>query len=427
MEPENLTIPKRISDLIDKHIQESSSTHSSEWASMADVNKLTLTRCELYCCEKAGRRRICVPLCDRMFADMALSHNPNIVHGRFSVNLKLHIQFWILSAAKSWIDRDILPKKNDTKDSLAHRISGSKWCDEITYYYPGVPWDKQDDGYVGLTRHNNTTSSQPRRRSESVVVENIHQYMGSDGEGIGKDVITLFVYTSFGRHPDDWRGRPMRMSTFNLGLCVWRASWPYLTKISRLTPPTHCQILIYYALFHGAMGDHRDNSCTNDLKTMARGIELGDEGHPSAGADNSQIVGSNVLVYTIGNAPQTFTFKFANKKCFFGKRETYETTPLFQFECANGTVSVLDPIDDVLMTHSVKFEDSFLNDEIKKKNGYRIGWCFRWLQISKDFYTDTCGMRLDSGALNTIHNSMSRGNYAKADDAFPFDVKNIFT
>ena len=79
------------------------------------------------------------------------------------------------------------------------------------------------------------------------------------------------------------------------------------------------------------------------------------------------------------------------------------------------------------MTHSVKFDDDLLNNIDENAKCYRIGWCFRWLKSERDFYVDTCGMRLDKQAQNSISNSMRNGKYAGADEAFPLQVKTIFT
>lgn len=368
-DPSKASIPLRVEKLISNSTKLDVMKNTNRWATMEDIRKFELTAYELENPEYGRIRRVVRELSGRMTGNEAVECNGNAIHGKYSVNLKIHVPQKIIYGAKSWIDKTLIPKANDTVESLIERISSSSWCDEINYYYPAPNWNHVTPEYIGLTRHNSSKSAQPRRRSESVVVNPIHIYEGDDGEGKGKSVITLYVYTSFGRHPDDWRGRPMRLSTFNLGLYVWRASWSYLTIISRSMPPTHCQIMIYYSIFNGAMEPHRDNSTTKDLERLASGMELGDNGHPSAGSDNSQIVGSNVLVYTTGNAPQTFTLKFPKKTKYFGNRNTYVTTSSFQFQCGDGTVSVLDPIDDLLMTHSVHFEKKLLDDvEAKKKD-----------------------------------------------------------
>lgn len=135
---------------------------------------------------------------------------------------------------------------------------------------------------------------------------------------------------------------------------------------------------------------------------------------------DSQIIGSNVLVFTTGNASQLLTLRCPSRHNITSERAQYISYPENQFECDNGTVSILDPVDDLLMTHEATFTR-------KKGNGYRIGWCFRWLQGQGDFYTKTCGMRLSSGALETIQGAKQRGSYQRADDIFCSNVKNTYT
>ena len=82
----------------------------------------------------------------------AQNDDKSAIIGRYSVNLKIEIPFTVLSAAKSWIDPELFPLNTHTAEQLIQWISSTKWLDEINYYYP-VP-KFQDDGYVGLVRHN---------------------------------------------------------------------------------------------------------------------------------------------------------------------------------------------------------------------------------------------------------------------------------
>jgi hypothetical protein len=47
----------------------------------------------------------------------------------------------------------------------------------------------------------------------------------------------------------------MPQPVFNLGVELWLAAMPHLCEASRAAPPTHCQLLLYYALFNSAMGE----------------------------------------------------------------------------------------------------------------------------------------------------------------------------
>ena len=307
--------------------------------------------------------------------------------GLWSCNIKLNNNFDILVLNKILedIDSSILPHLHDDKKSLLSRIASSKYLDDIVIYNPRFSILNED-----------ITSHQPKRRSEGVVMGCITKYNGCDGEGQGKLVIKLPNYTSYGRHPDNWHGRPMKNSTFLAGLICWRACWPFLTEISRRCPPTHCQILFYYGAFKSYIGQHRDNSNVQYIKNVVRGKQQTRIGHSSGGVENSQILGSNVLVLTIGNKPMCFKFKYPTIGNLTAARSTYETSAKHQFTCGNMTISVLDPIDDLMMTHEVEF---LFNRSEDVNLWYRIGYCFRWLTSFKEFYVDSCTMRLDSNAM----------------------------
>ena len=246
--------------------------------------------------------------------------------------------------------------------------------------------------------------------------------------------MSLYNYTSYGRNCDDWRGRPMKTKTFSFLLHVWKVCWPFLTEVSRRSPPTHLQLLFYFVLLDGRMNPHRDNSCCKDIERIMEGEELVSKGHNSSGgAENSQQIGSNVLVYTEGTAPQSFDLRFPpsdnyqpdRKKKQNGRdwrNEWKEVIPSFQFTCGSGTVSVLDPIDDLLVTHQAQFVGKFPN------GGYRVGFAIRWLGSERDFYTKTCGMRLDQRSLDAC---MGRKSFAKgkgkAEKRYPAHQKSMLT
>ena len=172
------------------------------------------------------------------------------------------------------------------------------------------------------------------------------------------------------------------------------------------------------------MNRHRDNICENDIIRVLKGDTLGNDGHPTAGAENSQIIGSNVIVFTFGSKPQLFYLRHPAKDDYTQSREMYRIHPLFQFPCGDGTVSVLDPVDDLLLTHEVFFK---FDDKEEPRNVYRFGLAFRWLQSARDFYVDTCGMRLDKKALAKEARDAKRGPAARSDELFPEFVKDIRT
>ena len=379
-----LSMPKRLSDKI-RFFQHSfimSTTNTQlqkHWVSIDDVNSFYVLDSEI--CGKAISNGF-GKLETGRFSGCLKCHQCYV--GLWSCNICLQYEWdiFVLDKIVDELDSNLLPKPLDTKEDLISRIATSKYLDDIIIYNPAYSVLNED-----------IQSHQPKRRSEGVVMGSIFEYRGRDGEGQGKLVIKLPNYTSYARHPDNWHGRPMKDSTFLAGLICWRACWPFLTEISRRCPPTHCQILFYYGAFKSHIGQHRDNSNIQYIKNIVSGNIQKRMGHASGGGENSQILGSNVLVLTVGNKPMLFKFKYPQSTNLTGKRVTYKTNPKHQFTCGNMTISVLDPIDDLIMTHGLTF--SYRNED-DTNTWYRIGYCFRWLTSFKDFYVDTCTMRLDS-------------------------------
>jgi len=140
------------------------------------------------------------------------------------------------------------------------------------------------------------------------------------------------------------------------------------------------------------MNHHRDNSCAKTLKQLADGdLTAVDGGHASGSALNSQVLGSNVIVFTTGDAPQEFVLGFATASDLLTKNrdDAKVIRPKFTFTLDNGTISVLDPIDDLTFTHEAFFA--------KGTDGkLRRAWVFRWLQAAERFYADTGGTVLSA-------------------------------
>ncbi len=380
-----VSIPKRLNDKIlalqQTFLNEDNNNNQMKrtWVTVEDINSFYIMDSEI---KGQATSNEFGELIGGRFSGCLKCHQCYVGLWSCNIQLKNEDDICLLNKIVRDVDFSILPTSNDTKESLIKRISNSKYLDDIVIYYPT---------YSVLNE--TIQSHQPKRRSEGVVMGSTYRYDGNDGDGEGKFVIKLPNYTSYVRHPDNWHGRPMKNSTFLAGLICWRAGWPYLTEISRRCPPTHCQILFYYGVFKSHIGQHRDNSNTQYIKDILSGKVQKKKGHPSGGGENSQILGSNVLVLTVGSKPMLFKFKYPRPTNLTGKRGTYETNPNHQFTCGNMTISVLDPIDDLMMTHGVTFLYKKADDV---NSWYRIGYCFRWLSSFKDFYVDSCTMRLDA-------------------------------
>lgn len=97
-------------------------------------------------------------------------------------------------------------------------------------------------------------------------------------------------------------------------------------------------------------------------------------GHASGGEKISQKLGSNILVSTVRSKPILVKFKYSQFSNLTGKKNTYETIAKHQFACENMTISGLDPINDLLMTHALAFSYNKVDDH---HSWYWISYCFR--------------------------------------------------
>ena len=65
----------------------------------------------------------------------------------------------------------------------------------------------------------------------------------------------------------------------------------------------------------------------------------------------------------------------------------YTTCPEFQMRMGDCYITILDPIDDMLMLHSVEWADE--GDE----TDVRFAWVYRWLDATHDYFADTSIIR----------------------------------
>ena len=220
----------------------------------------------------------------------------------------------------------------------------------------------------------------------------------------------------------------MNKANTNLCLYIWSQVWPFLSGPSRKTPPTHIQKLFYFgalgkkrragpnkkiSIKGSGMDQHRDNWSVDRIKKALEGELLGTEGYAAvAGAENSQIMGSDVVVYTEGDKPQIMALRYPSRYNLTETRKCYEQLPCLQMECGKGTVSILSALDDFMMTHEVYFKFS----DNEPVNVHRFSFAMRWLQSEKDFYVKTCGMRMDKRALQAVQ---KRKSYRRSEYLFP--------
>ena len=279
---------------------------------------------------------------------------------------------------------DVIPTRDDTVDSLVERLSASTFLENSHVQKSGC--------LKRRVRLNETSYSQPRRRSWSVQAAAPHT--DDDGDAVS----TLMSYTAFGRQAEDWEAHIMPRPVFDLGVELWRVALPFLTAESRAHPPTACQLLLYYVLFNGRMGRHRDNYNTRQMRAVVSGKRSRAslvEGTPMGGEANSQAPNSCVLIWTEGDASMTFSLSFPPKNKwgssssstdFQARRDEYVTHPVFSTRLGAGTLLVFTPEDDLYFCHEASFEAG-------ERQTHRMAFVFRWLCEERTFRQDTGKMK----------------------------------
>ena len=278
----------------------------------------------------------------------------------------------ILAAARQCVPPEVLPRVDDTRDSLAARLGDSLFLDDAHVLNRG----NGSRGATGKRRRLNASChAAPRRKSWSVVVRGPH--VDEDGDR----VVSLFNYSAYGRLAHDVRCEPMPAPVFSLGEQLWLAAMPYLSEASQRNPPTHCQLLLYYCLFESRMGRHRDNYTVRHLRAL---LESGSaEGSPQANMENSQRMGSEVLLYTDGTAPMDFILTFPPCTALGADIKQYLTRSAFTVQLERGTLMIWKDIDDQFFCHEAEFRKAVL--ALVGSSGYRSCYVFRWCTSVKIF------------------------------------------
>ena len=134
---------------------------------------------------------------------------------------------------------DVFPSAEDTADTLAARLGGCDFLDDIHF-------KKGGHGKGGATTAINMSKyRQPRRKTWSVEVDSSQDQPPEPEDQASR---ALFAYTQFGRKPSDWRSSPMPLEVWEFLVLVWRLAKPYLGAVSRASPPTAVQVMMYYVL-----------------------------------------------------------------------------------------------------------------------------------------------------------------------------------
>ena len=133
------------------------------------------------------------------------------------------------------------------------------------------------------------------------------------------------------------------------------------------------------------------------------------EGNHHRGDANSQVVGSNVLVYTSGDADMTFALSFPQHSNYSARRDEYVIHPIFCTTLGAGTLLVFSPVDDLFFCHEAFFGDAAGN--------YRLAFVFRWLSQVRKFSTETGKMVLSPELAEAQRTKQQQKQRKRARDA----------
>lgn len=282
----------------------------------------------------------------------------------------------VVAHALQCVPDEVLPRADDSAEVLAARLGASLFLDDAHVLNGG----NGKRGKHGKRRRlNESCYAAPRRKSWSAVVK--AERLDSEGDR----VVGLFNYSAFGRLAADVRCEAMPMPVFSLGEWLWQSAMPFLSEAAQRNPPSHCQLLLYYVLFGGSMGRHRDNYTVRHLRAMIDGgaEAVGAEGSTHAGMENSQRLGSEVLLYTEGPTPMDFALSYPPRDNLGVGIKSYVKTPTFTARLGRGTLMVFKDLDDQFFCHEAAFNEQTL--EAADPAGHRLCFVFRWCTSVKDF------------------------------------------
>ena len=147
-------------------------------------------------------------------------------------------------------------------------------------------------------------------------------------------------------------------------------------KSKSLGPPTSCDVLFYYAALEMATGRHRDafDACELDeyYKTGS---------NPFARNAYAQDKGTDVLIFTLGNADMEMGLSFPEAKRDALDRDSYTQPAGLRIPLTPGTLLVYSPLDDLFFCHEVSFPKKATIPEqtTSPPAAYRVAFVFRWL------------------------------------------------
>ena len=159
---------------------------------------------------------------------------------------------------------------------------------------------------------------------------------------------------------------------------------PYLSASSRyLGPPKSCDVLFYYEGLDTRTGRHRDAFVSEELNQYYKTCS-----NPFSNNQWIQTKGTDVLIYSMGNATMEMGLSFPLDKADASHREKYVQLPELRIPLSPGTLLVYTPYDDLFYCHEVSFPSNGVGPT--SFSGYRVALVFRWLNESEErlYYLD---------------------------------------
>ena len=279
-----------------------------------------------------------------------------------SVLLKpTHAPADLLSRVRDAVPSEVLPVAGDTADTLRDRLKTSAFLHDSWVLKKG----NGKGGYVSL---NSTKYSQPRRVRWSTPASQVSS--DGDGDRLFRGLAYPHYYT---RSPLDATCEPMPDAIQELSRWCHGLAQPFLAPGSCRSAPNSVELCLYYTAFKSQMGRHRDNFVSSDLTTY---LASRDPSILNTG-QNSQVPNSNVLIWSMGDAPMVLQLSYPAYGRNAGDRTTYKCHPEFSVPCDDGTLFVFSPLDDLFYAHQVRFGDATL--AVLGGSGYRAAFVMRWV------------------------------------------------
>jgi hypothetical protein len=354
---------------------------------------------------------------ERKLVGINVPTEPNLMFSRYSVSIAAK-ETKLKKLYQDSLSTDHLPTHGDTYASLLNKQRLSNFLDELHYL-------KGDKGKGCSLANGDIGYMSPMRRTKSLCLARPFKVDDPNDDNFGLVVTEQYSYQCHEMYLPFWCSRPMTELEHAFTKEIWKEAWSFSTLISRQTPPNWIQIVDYTAALHCNMGSHRDNNTKEGLERMQDGLPPHRE-DPKVymGVPNSQVVGSNVYVLTMGNEPMEMIWSYPNPKFGPGQpTRKYIVQKVVSMELREGYLTIVDPVDDEAGCHGIRFRDLTLEKVIEKKGDdlitdlrYRRAAVIRTMENVQQYFVETSRIKLNA----EMREAMERRKYpANITDGYP--------